>query len=67
MYRRVEKNCRFECVNCGKRGGADFIACMNHLIDVGAQFEGGSPLAKAQEKARKRVSNDRRKKVRRST
>ncbi|KKN08235.1 hypothetical protein LCGC14_1058590, partial [marine sediment metagenome] len=50
----------------GKRGGADFIACLNHLIDVGAQFKGGSPLAKAQEKTRKRVSNDRRKKVKRS-
>ncbi|KKM96321.1 hypothetical protein LCGC14_1179360, partial [marine sediment metagenome] len=45
MYRRVKKTCRFECVDCGNRGGADFIACLNHLIDVGAQFKGGSPLA----------------------
>lgn len=68
MYRRIEKTSRFECRKCGKRGGSDFIACMNHLLDVGATFGGGgaTPLQKAQERAKVAVSNDRRKKIRRS-
>ena len=77
-YRRIEKTSRFECRGCGKRGGADYIACLNHLKDAGA-FDGNdkggdggdggearTPLGKIQEKARKSVSGDKRKKVRRS-
>lgn len=67
MYRRIEKTTRFECKKCGKRGGSDFIACMNHLIDVGSTFGGkATPLQKAQERAKVAVSSDKRKKVRRS-
>lgn len=66
MYRRIEKTSRFECRSCGKRGGSDFIACMNHLLDVGATFGGGAtPLQKAQERAKVTVTKDKRRKIRR--
>lgn len=67
MYRRDDKTWRFSCTSCGKRGQADMVACMNMLISVGATFGGKpTPFQKAQEAAKKAVSSDKRKKVRRT-
>jgi IS605 OrfB family transposase len=63
LYRRTEKTTRFECAECHYRGKSDMIACANHLLEVGAK----NPMGKMQEKARKRLSSDTRKKVRRAT
>jgi transposase len=67
LYRRQDKTYRFECVSCGRKGQADIVACLNHLKDVGAIApDDSAPLRKMQEAARAAVSNDKRKKVRRS-
>jgi transposase len=66
LYRRIDKNSRFECKKCSVRGASDVIACWNHLQDVGVTFLGGHPLLKMQERAKTAISNDKRKKIRRS-
>jgi transposase len=73
LYRRQDKTYRFECVACGMKGQADIVACLNHLQDLGVVPAGKptppgtpTPLAKMQEAARASVSNDKRKKVRRT-
>ncbi len=67
LYRRQDKTYRFECVDCGRKGQVDIVACLNHLKDVGAiASDDRAPLGKMQEAARAAVSNDKRKKARRS-
>lgn len=68
LYRRNEKTWRFECTACGKRGQADIVACMNMLINEGCFGDPSqpTPLDKMQEAAKKAVSSDKRKKVKRS-
>jgi len=67
MYRHHDKTWRFNCKGCGKRGQTDMVSCVNMLLDVGATFGGKpSPFQKAQEAAKKTVSSDKRKKIRRT-
>jgi IS605 OrfB family transposase len=50
-FRLVEKRRWFKCTKCAARGHLDAIACVNHLIDVGAEHA----FNNMQEASRKRV------------